>query len=401
MRTVQLVVPRYWARLRNCGQRARSGRMFALSIGLAAASFARSSIEAQSPVATTQLYLKTPNAVATQDMRRVSSVRELEDGRTLAIDIADDLIILQDWKLSASRQVARKGRGPGEYLEVGRVFPLGRDSSLLEDPNARRWILMEGTRLLRPINDSVRYATDIAFGGGDQRGRYLETHPFAYGRSTYATTAKIRVYAESLVVLLESAGGARVDTIARIGGSFSGEADITKVVKGASMSYVFFALFAAEEQALMFRDGWIAVARRDPYRVDWFEPSLRRRSGKPLPFTKVPVDARQKRAAMDRHWTGALHGVFTPAEMPGWPKFLPPFQPEALIAMPDGNVLVERTPDATISELVYDIVDRTGSLNGRIHVGPRERIVGFGRGTVYTVLIDDDELEHLRRHPWP
>lgn len=335
-----------------------------------------------------------------EQFRRISSVRELADGRTLALDVFDDLILLFDWTTGTASRVSRKGRGPGEYLEVGRIFPLGRDSSVLEDPTARRWILMAGPALRGPLNDSVRYATDLAFSGIDRSGRYLEVHPFVFAQSRGSRNPHIRDFAESLLVLSVRERGARADTLTTLAGAYRGHAVVTKSVNGRPMTYQFYSRFAAEEQALLFPDGWIALSLRDPYRVDWIDPAGRRVHGKPLPFRRVAVDATQKKDVMDRSWTGRTRDLFRADEMPGWPEVLPPFQRDALVAMPDGRLLVERTLDATESVRRYDVVDRRGSLVSRIQVAKRERIVGFGVGTVFTVLADDDELETLRRHPW-
>lgn len=350
---------------------------------------------------TTVRRLTPAEAEAEHTFERISSARELSNGGTIALDVLDDGIFVIDWATKTVTRVSRRGRGPGEYLEVGRIVALDGDTSVVEDPNLRRWYRMEGTSLRGPINDSVRYATDVAFNGVDRTGRYLESHPFKFGRSEFVQTPSIRAFAESLAVIVFAERGARRDTVARVAGSFMGHAEATKTVGGQTMRYSFYSRLAAEEQAFLFPDGWIALALRDPYRVDWIAPGGRRIPGPPLPYEAVPVDERQKQAVMDRSWTGALRGVFRSSEMPGWPANLPPFQANALIPMPDGSVLVERTLDATKDERFYDRVDRAGRLVERWAVGSRERIVGFGRNSVYTVLQTDDELEVLRRHPYP
>jgi hypothetical protein len=346
-------------------------------------------------------HLAPANAEADVEFRRISSVRELSDGRTIALDILDDVLFLIDWTAQSATRLSRKGRGPGEFLDVGRIVALDGDTSVVEDPNVRRWYRMEGTAVRGPINDSVRYATDVAFNGVDRTGRYLESHPFKFGRSEFTRTPRIRAFAESLVVIAFAERGARRDTVARVAGSFMGHGEATKTAGGHTMRYSFYARFAAEEQAFLFPDGWIALALRGPYRVDWIAPDGRRIAGPPLPYERVPVDERQKQAAMDRHWTGALRGAFSSSEMPGWPAHLPPFQPNALIPAPDGSLLIERTLDATKDGRFYDRVDRSGRLIERLVTGIHERIVGFGRGTVFTVLQNEDELELLRRHAFP
>jgi hypothetical protein len=66
-----------------------------------------------------------------------------------------------------------------------------------------------------------------------------------------------------------------------------------------------------------------------------------------------------------------------------------------------GNLIVRRTPSSGIAGTEYDVVDRRGVLARAIRLGPREAIVGFGRRHVYTLLVDNDDVQQLRRHPWP
>lgn len=89
-----------------------------------------------------------------------------------------------------------------------------------------------------------------------------------------------------------------------------------------------------------------------------------------------------------------------PSAVPDWPAVLPPFRTGAIPAA-DGKIWIERTLHAGAEHLRYDVVDRTGTLVARVNLGLQERIVGFGRVTVYTVLTDDDGIQRLRRHPLP
>jgi len=84
-----------------------------------------------------------------------------------------------------------------------------------------------------------------------------------------------------------------------------------------------------------------------------------------------------------------------------FPAKVPPFQREALLAAPDGRLLVRRTVTASRPEGRYDIVDRAGRLMGHVVLPPDERIIGFGLRSVYVVWRDAEGFERLRRHPWP
>lgn len=86
-----------------------------------------------------------------------------------------------------------------------------------------------------------------------------------------------------------------------------------------------------------------------------------------------------------------------PARVPA----IPPFQKGGLIAAPNGNLLVARTPSADAPETRYDEVDRQGQLVRQILLAPQERIVGIGPRSIYVAATDEVGLQHVRRHDWP
>jgi hypothetical protein len=90
-----------------------------------------------------------------------------------------------------------------------------------------------------------------------------------------------------------------------------------------------------------------------------------------------------------------------PDSSPDWPATLPPYRsPVALLAAPDGRVVVPRLASADHPETRYDVVNRRGLLDGQLILRPNERIVGFGAATVYVAVSDDDGIQRLQRHPW-
>jgi hypothetical protein len=69
--------------------------------------------------------------------------------------------------------------------------------------------------------------------------------------------------------------------------------------------------------------------------------------------------------------------------------------------MPDGRLLIRRTPGTVSSAARYDIVDRRGTLAATLTLPANEAVVGFGEKSIYIVATDDVGLQTLRRHPWP
>jgi hypothetical protein len=153
------------------------------------------------------------------------------------------------------------------------------------------------------------------------------------------------------------------------------------------------------EMPVLANDGWLAVVRIDPYRVDWRSPTGTWALGAPVAVSPVVMNAVEKAAIMQRYPTG--RGAADPDTYPHWPVTLPPFTSnQTPIATQDGKLLVRRLPSAGMSEVMYDVFNRRGELVNQVAMGERERIVGFGNGTVYTVLEDSDGLQRIRRHRW-
>lgn len=71
------------------------------------------------------------------------------------------------------------------------------------------------------------------------------------------------------------------------------------------------------------------------------------------------------------------------------------------MAAPDGRLVIRRAPSARSPEPRYDVIDRQGRLSAVIRLPADQAIVGFGPGSVYTVAVEEFDLQKLRRHPWP
>lgn len=332
----------------------------------------------------------------------ISAVRELSDGRLLVADRSEIRVAVADWRTGRITTVGREGKGPGEYAAIAKLHPLRADSTLVEDPWLGRWLLLDADRIVDAFPYGQRRGRTIPFvWGGDRSGNVLAVEWYSFGQSPGEPKMELSAFAESLLVALESRATGRRDTIARLKGGFLGNRELRKPVVpgGPPIRWVIGNPLGVEEQALLFPDGWIAIARASPYRVEWVSPDGQRRAGPPLPFERVPVDERQKRAAIA--WRFKPGAGFTPDEMPPWPATLPPFTNEALVATHDGRLAIRRMSDARIDATRYDVVDRAGRLTARIILGRNERIAGFGRQSVYVIEKDEHDLEWIRRHRWP
>lgn len=339
--------------------------------------------------------LSPANAKLSEDFSRIVGVRELKDGRVLVSDAGDKRVLVADFGKNSVAQVGREGRGPGEYTMASRLFPLGGDSTLMIDAANGRWLMFQAVQvagILPPDHPAVTH-TRGGFVGTDARGGILATNtPGLEGGMFQATRAdSSRLFRLTLTSTV-------TDTIARLlMAPVTIRSTRDKDGKLGSVN-IITPPWSAGESALLFPDGWIVVARLDPYRVDWRAPDGRWTLGKPLPFTVQPVTNLEKDGYITRRSSQTGKQVSVPDD--AWPATIPPFLSLPLFGAPGGGVLIYRTPTALHPGNRYDVIDRTGRLTGWLELPASDRIAGFGAKSVYVIVTDDDGLQHLQRHPW-
>jgi hypothetical protein len=352
------------------------------------------------------LQLRPADGEIAEGFSVISSIRELGDGRVLISDEKETRLILADFRSGSVTTLGRRGRGPGEYQQVARLWAVAGDSTLHKEPFSARLLMLDGARIAQTVGLADRALAFIASErllGVDHRGGMIVATRASSGDSLH------------LVRVLR--GGARADTIARLqsqdgwSGSAVRDASTQPVAAGtrppsARPNYVIS--LTAPDQVAVFPDGWIAIARANPYRVDWCPPVQRCRVGAVISADQPRMTDREKQAYLEI--AARTHGwppTSDLSETSGWPNVLPPFAARPsrvdageVLALPDGSVLIERLPSAAAMWVQYDIVTRDGRVAGRIRLPLGEQIVGFGKQSVYVVAVDSDGLQRLRRHPW-
>ena len=333
----------------------------------------------------------------------VAAVSELRDGRTLVIDWSERTLSVVSWSPVSVHAMGRTGDGPGEYRSPRELLALGNDSTLVTDYQNGKWYVAHRDRLVSALDRSQPMPRDWGpiLSGADTLGHLL----VLLGARFPDVRARGRgpnAYADSLVVVLVNRGSGKVDSIAYVRGGFRGIARTTKTVAGSVVHYSLINPLAVGDQAVLFPDGWIAIVYASPYRVEWRSPGGGIVRGDPLPDAKVRVDERVKAQVIADRWPPSPNTPeWRPDEFPGWPAVLPPFLEYALLALPDGRVAVKKLTVGAGRPVRYDIVDRQGRLSGVLELKRRERLVGVGKGAVYSVFTDTEGSEILRRHAWP
>lgn len=332
----------------------------------------------------------------------IASVRELSDGALILVDTRESRIVRLRFDSSGALDVGRRGDGPAEWANAYPLFPLGRDSSLLVDQAARRWLLFVGTSIQRaiptesPLHELVR---DFVIGAASSGDVLSILRPRVIADMHRDKT-------DSIPLTLASLTGA-VDTVAMLRDApadvVTAQTDDGRVVpRGISRP-----AFSVGEEAAIFRDGWIAIARLEPFRVDWLLPDRTIRFGEPIEMREVRLDQREKDAYLSRNAEiiSGLENVMPEIRtalmrrFTEFPSSIPPFEASALIAGADGCLYIRRTPLGALNLPRFDVVDRSGRRRSTFTLDANERLVGVGDRGVYVASKDSDDVEWLRQYP--
>lgn len=324
----------------------------------------------------------------------MASVRELASGEVLVVDSRDRSLYVVSFDADAVAPVGRTGRGPQEYERPTRLIALPGDSTLLLDTGARRWLILAGARIAgtRSPSDSTVERAGSAVYGADRSGDVVSTalidREVVEGDRQSDRVAVRRTHRTT----------SRTDTVLVIRGPES----IVQVENagGATRRSVIELAMSVPEQVLLFPDGWLAIARQRPYRVDWRSPTGDVTAGAALPWTDPPVGAAEIEG-FRRRMEQQL-GRSIPAPLTGMPfvDHVPPYTTNALLPLPDGSLLIARSEWRGSRGSEYDVVDRRGRLSGQVLLPAHIRIVGVSARHLYTVSVDADGIETLRRHRW-
>lgn len=375
---------------------------------LAVVALAPSLALAQAP---RQIRLKPATGELQEEFTTIGSVRELPDGRVLINDPREVRIVVADLKTGTVQQIGRKGQGPNEYGVAANLMALGADSTLMVDGATHRWLLFSGAAIVLtlPPDAPILKAAKTFARGADARGNVwaiqsrLDFDPLHMKAGTMMTSPT-----DSEYVVRVNRATVKVDTVATARSAMSRvtiRADAQGKVTSASVMRPPLSVY---EEAALFADGWFAIARLDPYRVDWISPEGRVRKGQPLPVTPIKATKAEKDAYFERQQASqAAAGRAPPAPdvqrqldalRDLFPDEFPPFT-NGLIAGGDGNLYLRHPVSMNFLESRYDIVDRGGKLIGVLVMGKNERVVAVTKTSVYVAWKDADDIERLRRHP--
>lgn len=355
--------------------------------------------------------LAKPLAEFPEGYTYLNDLRELPDGRVMTIERCEGVVKLLDLAGGTEAMVGRNGAGPGEYRIPDRLLDLPGDSTAIYDPGNRRYLVVHPDgkpgRFFDPLPTVSQTGKAMLAVIGftpvitDGLGRF-------YSREAgLLESGPTLVRAESLAVERWDRRSGKLDTIA-----FHRNVRPGSIAMGLGRENI---AFTTGIQWAVARDGQVALVYPGDYHVEFISPAGKRVVGLPIPFERVRVSEGHKQQwregqrplcgnrsiAMPGPNGRSVNIVPRPTLEPTeWPEYLPPFLPGAAVFAPDGTLWIRRTGAADASP-VYDLIDGKGQVVRRVNLPKRARLLGFGRGTLYLVRVDDDDLQYLQRYRLP
>jgi len=362
-----------------------------------------------------------PTAEFEEPFSRVSGVRELADGRVIVSDSRDKIVQLIDLRSGSAQKISREGAGPGEYALPSSLWPMPNNQTLLVDLQNRRFLMIgpdgrPGETISPP---QLAPPTTGPQGRPIQVGGLFNPRGVDRQGRLYFQDLGLRAGGESpdtVPILRWTPGATRVDTAGWVKGPRTNVS--TTPASGGGGGGVRFTVGSAVVWSPLDAwgaadDGRVARVQPEPYRTVWYSAG-RGTPGTSVPYTPLRVteaDKEEYRATLRANpptmivMGGGSGGGAAPVAPnlpePTFAETKPPFTGNAVQVTPEGEVWVLRTRRAGDKVPVYDVFDGAGRLARKVSLSPGSRVVGFGRGTVYVVRTDEDDLEYLQRFTRP
>jgi hypothetical protein len=373
-----------------------------------AASAVAGPLAAQDAGRVPRITLSAPDASYSEPFSSIVGLRELGDGRVIVSDRLELAVRVVDFESGAVQEIGHAGQGPGEYQMPGELFPLPNGSTLLVDfGNMRMTVIAPDGRLVESASMITPDGRFINPAGTDGRGRvYFEMLELGSG------SGGTDVPESAPLARLDRSTG-QIDTVGVLERKLPLQASGSRTSGGRAWRGLQRTVFPSADSWAVGSDGRVAVARCAEYRVEWLLEDGRSMVGPRIEYEPVPVTDADKEAWADRmsRSTAVMmmaggggrsggRAVNLPRPDPDeveWPEFKPPFPREAVSVTPEGEAWVRRHT-AYGEPQTYDVFNASGERVKQVILPEGRTVVGFGRGTLYTFWMDEDELQWLERY---
>lgn len=347
-----------------------------------------------------QLSTPTVDFKIAKPFTRIWAVRELQNGDVLLCEKGEPGVFLYSATGKLIRQVSRDGDGPNEYRSPRTLTAVGQDSTLITGENGKPWALLHGTEFVKlPLRwAELSRTTNRDLPGVDHSGTILTVVGLQRGKNN-RLIQQFPSMADTIIGLLLRTNGS-TDTLRTLHAKSLGTRSVDLPNERMSMTFVLVNPFQSFDQGALFLDGTIAVAHYDPYGVDWM---LNGELAKPkhyvIPTVARPVDTNAKLEAARRAYKSRDgSATFPPQMFPPWPKDIPPFVSNALVAGGDGRLYIRRTPVLESDSIAIDVVPRGMGRTETLLLPPRSRLIAVSVRGLYVAVLNEDDEEFLVRY---
>ena len=379
-----------------------------LSIVMAA--FDGAWVNAQNAGGAAQVSLSSPDASFPEPFSNLIGLRELRDGRVVISDRIEQAVRILDFSAGTFEEIGNVGQGPGEYRMPGSLLPLPGDSTLLVDMGNMRMTAFGPDGSFGASEPMMRQGGMLIFPRGtDGAGRiYFDQAGLIAGSADQAGA--------NPVLRLDRSTGA-IDTVAFIAQRETSRVQARMRSSGGgwnSLGQLQLTAFQSQDSWAISEDGGIGVARLSDYRVEWIDGAGNVTFGSVVDYEPVSITLEDKEAWADRMASRAMMMIMRADGSGGrssrtqalnrpdiedvtWPEAKPPFPEGAATITPEGELWVQR--HVPFGEPVtFDAFDESGRLSKKVILPEGRQIIGFGRGTLYAVTVDEDDLQWLERY---
>ncbi len=363
--------------------------------------------------AQTATKLTKPDASFPEPFTQVSGLRELPNGKVIVADMRDKVVQLLDFRAGTQVKVGREGQGPGEYALPASLIAMPNGETWVNDLMGRRFLAVDaegkaGRTIPHPGSGPGGVVVTGPGATADAAGNlYLPASPFNLNSPGAASPDSLAIHRWKPEQTTFDTVAWYIGPRASVQASGGGNNRSIRVTTGSGKA------FTPQEVWGVAADGSVARVIPSPYRVIWYPAASNKGvAGPTQPYTPIKVtDADRDEENERRKRTvptmiaigGGGRGAGRPSSLPALgPEDFEPTKPPfvgqgAVLVAPEGEIWVRRTGPAGQKEISYDVFDRTGKLARKVSMSGDRQVVGFGKGAVYVVRTDDDDLQHLER----
>lgn len=356
---------------------------------------------------------------------KVEQLVELRDGRLLLLDTGESALMLVDMQRNTTTKVSRKGGGPLEYQSPGLLLGSVSDTLFYFDMMQARLLLLSPTATpiaTTPLSrgDGMEMLMKAMPSATDSKGRmYGQTMGLAMADPATKTTT-MPTFADTIEIQRLDRNSGKPTTLARIRNPVS-QSKPKVEMSGSTVKVTMTApsFFPSDAWAVL-PDGRVAVLHNGVYQVHFVSEAGKVTPGPVVPYTPIPVTAAEKKSVVDSLRIAVDKGmaesrkamasmgsaggrevqmpkmevvILDPAK---WAATKPAYV--AMTSSPDGRLWVTLSRAAGSRTTRYDVLSGTGALLAHVQIAAGERVAGFGRGAIYTVKLDEDDLQTLKRY---